>query len=85
MRRLFMLLILISLTCGCSGDTTSVTDDATSDDSIRIGVMPKLVGISYFEATEKGAMEAGEELGLNVHFDGPTAASHEEQVRMLDT
>ena len=88
---LYLLLSFISLTSflGCSseeeqgGSPTKESD--TVDASLRIGVMPKLVGISYFEATGKGVREAGEELNINVHYDGPTSAIHEDQVRMLNT
>ena len=33
-------------------------------------VMPKLVGIPYFNASEAGALKAGEDLGVNVIYAG---------------
>jgi ABC-type sugar transport system substrate-binding protein len=57
---------------------------AKRDDRPRIGVMPKLVGISYFTAAEKGAREAGRELDLDVTYDGPAIDSAEEQAKMID-
>ena len=85
LRLTFCLFLFVTL-LGCSDDgQPSNTFTEPSADTLRIGVMPKLVGISYFEATGRGAREAGEELGINVHYDGPTSAIHEDQVRMLNT
>jgi rhamnose ABC transporter rhamnose-binding protein len=50
-----------------------------------IGVMPKLVGIDYFNACEKGALEAGRELGLTVVYDGPITNDVTKQAEMIDT
>ena len=47
-------------------------------------VMPKLVGIPYFNASEVGANQAGKDLGINVIYTGPTTADAAEQVRMLE-
>ena len=49
-----------------------------------MGLMPKLMGISYFNASEKGAREAAAELGVDLDFDGPAVDSAEEQVKMID-
>jgi len=46
--------------------------------------MPKLIGISYFTASEKGARAAAEELGIDLDYDGPAVDSAEEQVKMID-
>lgn len=52
---------------------------------LTIGVMPKLVGIPFFTATEKGAKEAGAELGVEVVFDGPPKNDVQLQVQMIET
>jgi rhamnose transport system substrate-binding protein len=49
-----------------------------------LGLMPKLIGISYFTASEKGAREAAAELGIELNYDGPAVDSAEEQVKMVD-
>jgi len=54
-------------------------------EKLTIGVMPKLVGIPFFTATEKGAKEAGAELGVEVVFDGPPKNDVQLQVQMLET
>jgi rhamnose transport system substrate-binding protein len=50
----------------------------------KMGLMPKLVGISYFNASEKGAREAAAELGVDLDYDGPSVDSAEEQVKTID-
>jgi rhamnose transport system substrate-binding protein len=55
------------------------------DKKLVIGVMPKLKGIDYFNATEKGAMKAAEELGVEVVFDGPSVNDVTQQSKMVET
>ncbi len=57
---------------------------AAADDELTIVVMPKLVGIPYFNAAEKGAVAAGKDLGVNVIYTGPTTADAAQQVRMVE-
>ena len=52
---------------------------------LKIGVMPKLVGIDFFNAVEKGAKEAGAELGVEVVYDGPVTNDVTKQAAMVDT
>ncbi|MDI9520275.1 MAG: autoinducer 2 ABC transporter substrate-binding protein [Bacillota bacterium] len=49
-----------------------------------IVVMPKLVGIPYFNASETGAIEAGKELGIEVIYTGPTTGDAAQQVTMIE-
>ncbi len=51
---------------------------------LKMGLMPKLIGISYFNASERGAREAAAELGVDLDYDGPSVDSAEEQVKMID-
>jgi simple sugar transport system substrate-binding protein/rhamnose transport system substrate-binding protein len=81
-------LIVLALVCmgmvscnrakGSSGAVTQKSGTPT------IVVMPKLVGIPYFNASEIGAVQAGKDLGINVIYTGPTTADAAEQVRMLE-
>lgn len=50
----------------------------------KIVVMPKLVGIPYFNASETGAKKAGQDLGVDVIYTGPTKADAAEQVKMIE-
>lgn len=74
---LFVLVVCISTTWA-NGSSDKSSDEMT------IVVMPKLVGIPYFNASEVGAMQAGADLGINVIYTGPTTADAAEQVRMLE-
>lgn len=68
-------LLILMLAGGC---------DSSPSAGPTIGVMPKLIGISYFTASEKGAREAADELAIELDYDGPTVDSAEEQVKMID-
>ena len=50
----------------------------------KICMMPKLVGIPYFNASEQGAKEAAEELGVDLVYDGPTEAKAALQSQMIE-
>jgi rhamnose ABC transporter rhamnose-binding protein len=52
---------------------------------MTIAVMPKLVGIDYFNAVQKGAEEAAKELNVELVWDGPTGNDVTKQAEMLDT
>jgi len=52
--------------------------------TLRVGMMPKLMGIGYFNACRKGAEEAARELGVALTFDGPPVDRVELQTQMID-
>ena len=52
--------------------------------TLRMGMMPKLMGISYFNQCRKGAEEAARELGVELTFDGPPTDKVELQAQMVD-
>jgi simple sugar transport system substrate-binding protein/rhamnose transport system substrate-binding protein len=82
-RIVFFVLIALVL---CMGMTWARGGSAGAQKSgvPTIVVMPKLVGIPYFNASETGAVQAGKDLGINVIYTGPTTADAAEQVRMLE-
>lgn len=51
---------------------------------LRIGMMPKLVGIDYFNACEQGAKEAAEELGIDLVYDGPDSNDVSRQTALVE-
>lgn len=59
--------------------------EAAAEKTIRIGVMPKLIGIDYFNAAEMGVKEAAAALGVEVDYDGPVEPDVTRQVQMIDT
>jgi ABC-type sugar transport system substrate-binding protein len=52
--------------------------------ALKMGLMPKLIGISYFTASEKGARVAARELDVDLDYDGPADDKAEDQVKMID-
>lgn len=90
---LFVLLLLI-LASGCNkqadyeivyskGEVKSQTQKNVRK-QITIALVPKLINIPYFNAVEEGALEAGEELGINVIYRGPAVADAAQQVKIIN-
>ncbi len=86
---LIALLTLIMVITGCGGDKSAAPEGVTAtpseDKKLVIGVMPKLVGIDYFNAAERGAVEAAKELGVELVYDGPSTNDVQQQSRMVET
>lgn len=70
---------------GCSNGGRQQPDGGDSDKPLTIGVMPKLVGIDFFNAVEKGAIEAGKELGVDVVYDGPVVNDVTKQSALVES
>ncbi len=75
--------------CGSSSGSKDKKDAKSSTQSkgnkkYKIVVMPKLVGIPYFNASQKGAEDAGKDLGVEVIYTGPTTADAAAQVKMIE-
>jgi ABC-type sugar transport system substrate-binding protein len=51
----------------------------------RVGFMPKLTGIPYFDGCLKGAREAAQELNLELVYNGPQKAEAELQIPLLNS
>jgi ABC-type sugar transport system substrate-binding protein len=49
-----------------------------------MGMMPKLMGISYFNACRRGAEEAARERAVALNYDGPPVDKVELQTQMID-
>ena len=82
--------LLVTLILGCGTAPSTSTDGGPeesggSQSELRIAMMPKLMGISFFDATGRGAQRAADELGLEVHYDGPVRDDPEQQVEMIHT
>ena len=63
---------------------TSIASVASAESTWTIAIMPKLIGIPYFNASQVGAEQAGKDLGVNVKYVGPTNPDATEQVRMIE-
>lgn len=55
-----------------------------AQDKIVMQVVPKLLGIPYFASTGNGAAEAAAELNVDLNYNGPTDASIEGQVNIIN-
>ncbi|MED0702374.1 MULTISPECIES: autoinducer 2 ABC transporter substrate-binding protein [Aeribacillus] len=88
------LLLVFGLLAGCvsqqgaGGNSNSSKDGKDEagggDGKIKIAVVPKLIGIPYFNASEKGAIQAGKDLGVEVIYTGPTEADAAQQVKVIE-
>lgn len=65
--------------------TASLAGTAMADDKLDIVIMPKIIGIDYYNAVENGVNEAIEELAdvANISWTGPTDATADAQIEML--
>ena len=72
--------VILMVCCTLIGCGSSQDSDSSGP---RIGMMPKLIGIGYFEATREGAEEAAKELGLQLTYDGPHLDRSEDQAQQI--
>jgi rhamnose transport system substrate-binding protein len=76
-RRLVSLLVLVALVAAGCGQPAQ-------HQRFKMGLMPKIKGIAYFQACNQGAQEAARELDIDLTYDGPAKDDVNDQVRMLE-
>ena len=71
---------------GASGSTeeNNNSEKTSENEKLKIAVVPKLIGIPYFNASEKGAIQAGEDLGVETIYTGPTEPDAAQQVKVIE-
>lgn len=80
----FAILIFLVLGAGAGcGDGGKTNAPPSKAEALRMGMMPKLMGIDYFNQCMKGAKEAANELGVDLTFDGPHEDSVDAQAQMV--
>ena len=70
-----------SQTTGTSGETATAS---AGSHTLRVALLPKIKGISYFSSCFKGAEEAAKELGIDLIYDGPTDGNPRKQAEMIE-
>ncbi len=76
---IYILLLLFVIT-GCK--ERSIDEPRTSD-TIRIGMIPKVSGISYFDQCAEGAKEVADQYGMELIYRGPSSADAASQVNIV--
>lgn len=65
---------------------TTLPTTVFAQEKKRIAMVVKVLGINYFDVCRNGGQEAAEELGnIELIYTGPTAATVEQQIAILDT
>ena len=59
--------------------------DIDTSKSIKVAMVPKLVGIAVFKANQKGAEEAAKKLNIDFLYTGPVTASAQGQVDVFNS
>lgn len=82
--------VLLLALAGCTrrsdspqGTPAPAGGEVEGSSEVRIGMLPKLIGIPYFNVCEEGAREAAEELGAVLEYNGPTEADAVRQAELV--
>jgi AI-2 transport system substrate-binding protein len=62
-----------------------LTISINAQEKFKIAFLPKIIGNTFFEVAGANAIKMGEQLGVDVMYDGPTEASVAEQVKFINT
>ncbi len=78
--------LLLFAACGKKQPRTEGAGTPQGQAKLTIAVMPKLKGIDYFNAVERGAKEAAQELGnIDLTYDGPTEGKVDQQIPFVES
>lgn len=66
-----------------SNSTGSKAGSAQSQ-TIKVAMIPKLIGVPYFTGADDGAKQVASQLHINLTYNGPTTASASQQVSMIN-
>jgi rhamnose transport system substrate-binding protein len=65
--------------------TATTAAPAASSGGKTYALVPKNLGNPYFDTANKGAQEAGKELGVTVTYTGPATADATQQIQLLNS
>lgn len=65
---------LALVTTGCAGGKNKPANDSASGGQASVAFVPKIQGIPFFEAMNKGGQDAAKEFGFKWVYSGPTTA-----------
>lgn len=78
--------LLLLVACGKKQAPSGGTSATSTGTKLVVAVMPKLKGIDYFNAVERGAKEAAQELGnIDLTYDGPTEGKVDQQIPFIES
>lgn len=82
-----MVLTLNACSSGSKDSGNSSAQGESKAKKVKIVVMPKVVGIDYYNAVQKGVKKAQEELKdvADITWQGPTEGQVDKQIEMLET
>ncbi|MET7762902.1 autoinducer 2 ABC transporter substrate-binding protein [Streptomyces sp. NPDC005336] len=70
--------------CGCSTTPNGGSGAGNAGKKVRVAFVPKLVGIPYFTAMQKGGQQAAKDLGVDFTYQGPSTADSASQIQTID-
>lgn len=84
---LAVVLLLSSSGCARKPETASGMQQVQTQPpaaKLTVAMIPKIEGIDYFNACQRGAEEAAKELGVKLIYRGPTENKVERQIEIVD-
>lgn len=78
-----ILVVIVGLGLIIGGMLNDEISSDSTDKEVMIGMIPKVIGSSYFELCKDGASLAASELNIKLIYKGPTSADAASQVNII--
>ncbi|MEO7123062.1 MAG: substrate-binding domain-containing protein, partial [Lacisediminihabitans sp.] len=76
-------LVLAACSSGTGSATTSSSSSSTKGKEITLAIVPKLLGLSVFEANVKGAKQVASKLKIKINYTASVKASGADQAQVI--
>ena len=76
--------VAMGATMALTAASSSAGAAATTLPTIKVSMVPKLLGLAVFEANDQGAAQVAKKLGIDLTYTAPATASAEGQVSIFD-